>query len=86
VKVPARYLGAAVLPRGGIVHIWLADSRSDAVSAAAALNAALRGRPTSVAGRAEARGKAISALAARAHVGDLSDAAALDRCLALAGT
>jgi hypothetical protein len=86
VTVPARYFGAAILPRGGVVHVWLADSRSDAVRAAAALNVALSRRGGSVAGQAEARGKAVSALAARAHVGDLSDAAALDRCLALAGT
>jgi hypothetical protein len=86
VAVPARYFGAAVLPRGGVVHVWLADSRSDAVRAAATLNAAPSRSRSSVAGQAEARGKAVSALAARAHVGDLSDAAALDRCLALAGT
>ena len=39
VTVRARYVGAAILPRGGVVHLWLADSRSNAVRAAAALNA-----------------------------------------------
>jgi hypothetical protein len=86
VAVPARYLGAAVLPRGGVVHLWLADSRSDAVAAAAALNASISRAGASVAGQAHARGKAVSALAAHARVGDLSDAAALDRCVAQAGT
>ena len=86
VTVPARYVGAAVLPRGGVVHLWLADSRSDAVTAAAALNASLSKAGGSLAGQAHARGKAVSALAAHARVGDLSDAAALDRCLARAGT
>jgi hypothetical protein len=86
VAVPARYLGAAVLPRGGVVHLWLADSRSDAVAAAAALNASTSRTGGSVAGQAQARGKAVSALAAHARVGDLSDAAALDRCVAQAGT
>jgi hypothetical protein len=86
VAVPARYVGAAILPRGGVAHLWLADSRANAVRAAAALNVALSRRGGSVAGYAEARGKAVSALAARVRVGDLSDAAALDRCLALAGT
>jgi len=86
VAVPARYVGAAVLPRGGVVHLWLADSRSNAVRAAAALNVSLSRKAGSVAGHAEARGKAVSALAAHARVGDLSDAAALDRCLARAGT
>ncbi|MFL5820072.1 MAG: hypothetical protein ACJ76S_05245 [Solirubrobacteraceae bacterium] len=86
VRVPARYVGAAILPRGGVVHLWLADSRSDAVAAAAELNRGLSRRRGSVAGHAEARGKAVSALAAHVQVGDLVDAAALDRCLARAGT
>lgn len=86
VAVPARYLGAAVLPRGGVVHLWLADSRSDAVTTAAALNTSLGKSGGSPAGQAQARGKAVSALAAHARVGDLSDAAAVDRCLAQAGT
>jgi hypothetical protein len=82
VPVPARYVGAAVLPRGGVVDLWLADSRSNAVKAAAKLNATLLKKRRSVAGQAEVRGKAVSALAAGVGVGDLSDAAVVDRCLA----